>query len=436
VNEPQDSTNILSSQNRVIERFRIRVVGGPDVDQAAESSGVELTVGAAPGNHLRLSDPSVSRHHCSFMLTPTGVELRDLGSTNGTTLGGYRVSAAFVNHGAMIGVGESLLSFEETDEKLSEPLSKEPCFGPVFGQNESMRHLFALAARIAPSNATVLLEGETGTGKGLFASALHDASPRAAEPFVVIDCGALPPTLIESELFGHEKGSFTGAKAARKGLFEAASGGTAFLDEVGELPRELQPKLLRVLESREIRRIGSDVRHAVDIRVIAATNRDLRRDVNSGAFRSDLWYRLNTFRLEIPPLRDRRDDIPLLVAHFYAQLADDPQSPPPPALVAAMQRGNWPGNVRELRSAVERAIIFDDPHAWNESGVSQRLEPSVSFRAAKLHATRSWEQSYLEELIGRHDGNLSRAARAARMDRGYLRELLRRHEIPTGGGKQ
>ena len=435
VSEPRDSTNILSSQNRVIERFRIRVVGGPDVDQCAESDGVEFTVGAAPGNDLRLSDPAVSRHHCAFMLTPTGVELRDLGSTNGTTLGGYGISVAYVSHGAMVGIGESLLTFEETGEKLSEPLSKEPCFGPVVGQSEEMRRLFAMAARIAPSNATVLLEGETGTGKGLFAAALHDASPRAAEPFVVIDCGALPPTLIESELFGHEKGSFTGARAARDGLFEAASGGTVFLDEVGELPKELQPKLLRVLESREIRRIGSDVRHAVDIRVIAATNRDLRRDVNSGAFRSDLWYRLNTFRLEVPPLRDRRDDIPLLVAHFYAQLADDPQSPPPPALVAAMQRGSWPGNVRELRSAVERAIIFDDPNSWHESGVSPSLEPSVSFRAAKLHATRCWEQAYLEDLIGRHDGNLSRAARAARMDRGYLRELLRRHEIIAGGSK-
>jgi transcriptional regulator with GAF, ATPase, and Fis domain len=434
-----DSTHILTSQQRVIERFRIRVVGGPDVDQSTESTGVELTIGVAPGNHLRLTDPSVSRHHCSLNLTPAGVELRDLGSTNGTTLGGYRVNSAFVTHGAMIGVGASLLAFEETNETLSEPLSSEPYFGPVLGQNQSMRRLFAMAKRIAPSDATVLLEGETGTGKGLFAAAIHEASPRAAQPFVVVDCGALPPTLIESELFGHMKGAFTGAGANRKGLFEAASGGTVFLDEVGELPKELQPKLLRVLESREIRPIGSDVRHPVDIRVIAATNRDLRRDVNAGTFRSDLWYRLNTFRLEVPPLRERRDDIPLLVAHFYAQLADDPGTPPPPELIASMQRGSWPGNVRELRSAVERAVIFDDPDAWRDGEVALRLEPaastfepSISFRAAKLRATRRWECSYLEELVRRNNGNLSQAARAARMDRGYLRELLRRYKIRAG----
>jgi len=439
VTEQPNSTHVLSSQNREIERFRVRVMGGPNAERVVESQGVELTVGAAPGNDLRLSDPAVSRHHCTFRLTPDGVELRDLGSTNGTTLGGYRISVAFVSHGAMVGVGESLLSFEETDEKVSEPLSDEPYFGPVLGQNQAMRRLFALAKRIAPSDATVLLEGETGTGKGMFASAIHDASPRAAQPFVVVDCGALPPTLIESELFGHEKGAFTGARSARDGLFESASGGTVFLDEIGELPRELQPKLLRVLENREVRRIGSDTRHPVDIRIIAATNRDLRRDVNAGTFRSDLWYRLNTFRLEVPPLRDRRDDVPLLVAHFYSQLADDPQSPPPPALIAAMQRGVWPGNVRELRSAVERAIIFDNPEAWDESEVSPKpdpdphlFEPSVSFRAAKLRATRSWELSYLEDLMSRNDNNLSRAARAARMDRGYLRELLRRHGIRTG----
>ncbi len=439
VSEQPDSTHVLSSHKREIERFRIRVMSGPDAAAVVDSDGVELTVGSAPGNHLRLADPAVSRHHCTFRLTPAGVELRDLGSTNGTTLGGYRMSVAFVSHGAVIGVGESLLSFEETSEKVTEPISAEPCFGPVLGQNQAMRRLFAIAKRIAPSDATVLLEGETGTGKGMIASAIHDASPRASNPFVVVDCGALPPTLIESELFGHEKGAFTGAKAARSGLFESASGGTVFLDEIGEMPRELQPKLLRVLENREIRRIGSDSRVPVDIRIIAATNRDLRRDVNTGAFRSDLWYRLNTFRLEVPPLRDRLDDIPLLVAHFYSQLADDPSSSPPTELVSAMSRGLWPGNVRELRSAVERAIIFDNPEAWNESDVAPPatpepsvFEPSVSFRAAKLRATRRWERAYLEELMRRHDGNLSRAARAARMDRGYLRELLRRHEIRAG----
>jgi len=434
--EVRGSAGFSSSQERTIECFRVRVVEGRDTGLVAESSGVELTIGVARGNHLRLSDPTVSRHHCAFVLTAEGVEVSDLDSTNGTTLGGYRIRSAFAAHGAMVGVGETMLAFEETSEKVSEPLSRLRRFGPVLGQSDLMRRLFALAERVAATDSTVLLEGETGTGKGLFAGALHGASPRAGRQFVVVDCGALPRNLIESELFGHEKGSFTGARATRAGMFEAASGGTVFLDEVGELPLDLQPKLLRVLENREVRRIGSEVRHPVDIRIIAATNRDLRRDVNSGAFRSDLWYRLNTFRLVMPPLRERREDIPLLVARFHSQLVEDPTAAPPPDLVAAMQRGSWPGNVRELRSAVERAVIFDDPSAWNRddqiegtgSGPAD-FDPSVPFRAAKLHAVSRWECAYLEELMRRAGGNLSRAARAAKMDRGHLRDLLHRHAI-------
>jgi transcriptional regulator with GAF, ATPase, and Fis domain len=371
-----------------------------------------------------------------FVLTPKGVEVRDLDSTNGTTLGGYRINSAFTTHGAVIGMGETQLAFEETSESVREPLSRSRNFGPVLGQSDVMRRLFALAERVAATEATVLLEGETGTGKGLFAGAIHGASPRAAQPFVVVDCGALPRSLIESELFGHEKGAFTGAQSTRVGLFESASGGTVFLDEIGELPVDLQPKLLRVLENREVRRIGSAAPHPVDIRVIAATNRDLRRDVNAGAFRSDLWYRLNTFRLVVPPLRERLEDIPMLVASFHSQMVEDAEAAPAPELIAAMQRGSWPGNVRELRSAVERAIIFDDPGAWSPDfgiesagGDSPDFDPTVTFRAAKLRAVGRWERTYLEELMRRADGNLSRAARAAKMDRGYLRDLLRRHGV-------
>jgi len=394
---------------------------------------------------MQLHDPSVSRHHCVLEVGAEGVLLRDLGSTNGTTLGGSRIITAFASPGAVIGVGQSLLSFERTHRHLEEPLSDEPQFGEVLGQSVAMRRLFAQAKQIANSDATVLIEGETGTGKGLLASAIHEASLRKDGPFVIVDCGAIPATLIESELFGHEKGSFTGASAMRVGLFEAASGGTVFLDEIGELPLELQPRLLRVLENREIRRVGSQTTRPVDVRILVATNRDLRHEVNTGSFRADLWYRLNTVRLVVPPLRDRAEDIPLLTAHFYAQVAPDPESPPPPDLVAAMQRGMWPGNVRELRSAVERGLIlgaFDAPHEMApraddaSAARPEEFEPGTSFRAAKLRAVQRWESHYLTELMRRNEGNLSQASRAARMNRGYLRQLLRKHGVraPSSDG--
>jgi DNA-binding NtrC family response regulator len=251
----------------------------------------------------------------------------------------------------------------------------------------------------------------------------------------VLDCGAIPPTLIESELFGHERGAFTGAAAARVGGFEAARGGTVFLDEIGELPLDMQPKLLRAIEDRVVKRVGGNEPIRLDIRVIAATNRDLRSEINQGRFRSDLYYRLNTFRLRIPPLRERREDIALLVAHFYRQLS--PAGEPPPAeLLSELARHDWPGNVRELRAAVERAVLLGDPAVWRAltddapaSSEDGRFVDGTSFRAAKERAVAAWEREYVRSLIARHDGNLSRAARAVRMDRNHLRELLRRHKI-------
>jgi DNA-binding NtrC family response regulator len=258
----------------------------------------------------------------------------------------------------------------------------------------------------------------------------------------VLDCGSIPPTLIESELFGHDKGAFTGAATARVGGFEAAHGGTVFLDEIGEMPLDMQPKLLRAIEDRVVKRIGGNDQVRLDIRIVAATNRDLRSEINQGRFRSDLYYRLNTFRLRIPPLRERRDDIALLVAHFYRQLA--PTGDPPPAdLIADLVRHDWPGNVRELRAAVERAVLLGDPAVWSalsgDAPAAAAADPgqfddSASFRAAKERAVAAWEREYVRSLIARHDGNLSRAARAVRMDRNHLRELLRRHRISADEG--
>jgi len=433
------STRQLTRNKLQIARFRVTVRSGPDVGLTCVSSGVELTVGTAEGNNLRLSDASVSGHHCAFVVTASGVALQDLGSTNGSYLNNIRVTRAFVPASVVINVGQTVLRFESIDEPLSEPLSREDAFGPVVGHSASMRRLFAILERVAPSDTTILLEGETGTGKGIVAEAIHAASRRTNGPFVVVDCASMPAGVLESELFGHERGAFTGARQDRVGLFEQANGGTVFLDEIGELPADLQPKLLRVLERRTIRRVGSAQQIPVDVRIVAATNRDLRREVNLGNMRSDLWYRLNTVRLVLPPLRERRDDVPLLIGHFFRAMTGG-SALPPADLIRSLSTRTWPGNVRELANMVERSIILaDSPEALlamareAQAGDTPDFVPSETFRAAKLRATAGWERSYLIQLIGYHDGNISAAARAVSMDRTHLRTLLQRYEVPIPG---
>jgi DNA-binding NtrC family response regulator len=391
-----------------------------------------MTVGTAPGNQLVLSDPEVSGHHCTLTVTPAGIELSDLDSTNGTLIAGCRVQTALLARGAPITIGATLFRADVLEETLCEPLSRSDRFGPVLGRSMAMRRLFAIVERVAPSEASILIEGETGTGKGLLAEAIHQASSRAHGPFITIDCAAIPPTLMEVELFGHEQGAFTGAHSARAGLFEAAAGGTVFLDEIGELPRELQPKLLRAIEKHEVRRVGSAVAQKLDVRVIAATHRDLRRQVNQGEFREDLYYRLKTVRLVLPPLRDRPEDIPLLVQHFYRNASPDSDRDPPPELLAAMRKVPWRGNVRELASTVERYVIFGgkDPMTSSDGDRDPNaFDPDLSYREAKTLAMETWEVGYVRKLLARYDGNLARAARGVRMDRSHLRDLLHRYGL-------
>ena len=418
------ATRRITRDRVEIATFRVTVMSGPDAPVAIESGANDVTVGTAPGQTLRLSDTSVSRHHCAIRVVEEGLVCEDLGSTNGTFVAGRRVSRAMIAPGDLITIGETMLSVELLGEMASEPLSSADRFGRVLGRSVAMRRMFALLEKVAASEATILLEGETGTGKSAVAEAIHEASRRAGAPFVVVDCGALPGNLLESELFGHERGAFTGAVTARIGLFESATGGTILLDEIGELPLDLQPKLLRALERRVVRRVGSSQEIPVDVRLVAATHRDLRREVNQGKFRSDLWYRLNTVRLVLPPLRERRDDIAMLVASFYQELMSDPHASPPAELVRGMMRGTWNGNVRELRSAIERALVgapaIDD---------AKDDELDVPFRAAKNRATSEWEKRYLQRLLPAHGGNVSRAARAARMDRTHLSELVHRHGL-------
>jgi DNA-binding NtrC family response regulator len=271
------------------------------------------------------------------------------------------------------------------------------------------------------------------------ASAVHQKSRRSSGPFVVVDCSAIPPTLVESELFGHVKGAFTGAHESRAGSFEAAAGGTVFLDEIGELPLEMQPKLLRALEERTVKRIGSTATVPLDLRIIAATTRDLTRDVERGTFRADLFYRLNGLRIRVPPLRERREDIPLLIAHFYEQVASKPGARPPSELVQSLLHQAWPGNVRELRSAVERSVLLTDNEvAQLYVEPTERRVPDfgapLPFRTAKARVMASWESDYLKSLIALTKGNVSAAARLARMDRNHLRELLLKHNVVCSSG--
>jgi DNA-binding NtrC family response regulator len=421
-------------------RFRFQVTRGPDRRRECESSeeDPELSVGTAPGNQLALTDPMVSRHHLVVTASPRGFHLRDLGSTNGTWIAGCRIESAYLESGAQLRIGDTTLTFSGLDEKAYVPLSQEGNFGALLGESPAMRRIFEMLPRISSSDTTILIEGETGTGKGALAEAIHEASPRSSGPFMVVDCGSIPHSLIESELFGHERGAFTGADERRIGALESASHGTLFLDEIGELPRELQPKLLRALEERAIRRVGSTAPVKLDVRVVAATNRDLRLAVNQGTFRPDLYYRLNVVRLWIPPLRERREDIAPLVARFFEEMGSQRTEMPEQAM-ALWQAREWPGNVRELRNAVERAILLGDRDLVEEAAERGGRDPSaaepgrgVPFRIAKELIIARWERDYLARLLESSGGNVSAAARAARMDRKYLIGLIRRYQLTAG----
>ena len=420
-------------------RFTLRVVEGPDRGLQATSAGEEATAGTAPGNDLLLTDPTVSRHHLAVRAGRHGLELSDLGSTNGTVLGGYRIRAALVEPGALLRAGQDVIRIDLLDEELLEPVSERDRFGEVIGASAAMRRLFAVLERFAGTDGTVLLEGETGTGKEILAEAIHQESPRRGGPFVVVDCGAIAPTLIESELFGHARGAFTGADRDRRGAVGAARGGTLFLDEIGELPLELQPVLLRLLESGTYARVGEQRRHEADLRVIAATNRDLRAEVNRGRFRADLFYRLAVLRAVVPPLRERLEDVPLLVHHFCRQLAADEGSRLPDDLVTALSRQRWPGNVRELRAAVQRALVLGDATGWREGQAAppeaRDLDLAVTYGQAKERAVQAWEADYMHRLMRQFAGNQSRAARAAGMSRAHLRALLVRYGLVGGPGE-
>ena len=336
-----------------------------------------------------------------------------------------RIVEAFVEPPARIALGATVLEFSAVDESVQLPASTSDHFGPLYGTSLPMRELFSRLEGFAKSDATVLIHGETGTGKELVAEALVQAGPRADKPLLVVDCGALAPTLVESELFGHEKGAFTGAHAAHAGVFERATGGTVFLDEIGELPLELQPRLLRVLERREVHRLGGRGAVPVDVRLLAATHRSLEQDVNDGDFRADLFYRLSVLRVDVPPLRDRRDDIPLLVKHLAGARADRLDA----ATLRRFTDHSWPGNVRELRNAVERWLAGAQPIQPSAAPrpATAAANLSVPFLEQKEALVTAFEKQYLDALLADCGDNLSQGARKAGLSRMAVVKMLARH---------
>jgi DNA-binding NtrC family response regulator len=427
-----------------VRSIREDVTEGPDAGRSFTSDRESLTIGTADGNDLTLADPTVSRYHADVSRHASGgVAIVDHGSTNGTFVGAVRIERVVVPAGTYVRLGGTTLRISDGDDVALELHTGERLAG-LLGRTPVMRRLMAQIEKLAATTAPVLLIGESGTGKEVIAKALHDLGPRAGAPFVTVDSGSLAPNLVASELFGHERGAFTGADRQHIGAFESASGGTVFLDELGELPVHIQPTLLGVLERRRFRRLGGRTDIPVDVRVISATHRDLRAEVNAGTFRLDLYYRVAVATLKVPALRERVDDIPLLAAHFAKECGHEGpiEALMKPGALDALSAHHWPGNVRELRNLVEATIATGEAPAIDKEvsravttreGFDDLFAPllSLGYKEARATLLEAFESRYFEMLLEKTGGNVSRAAREAHIDRSHLIDLLKRHGIKT-----
>ncbi len=433
--KPMQPLRRESLEDSAARVFEVSVVSGPDAGKSVVGRD-KVLVGKGPAARLQLSDEAVSRLHLEVEPRADGVRVRDVGSTNGTFLSGARIHQLTVHEEAHLSLGTTVLRVAVVDRAAGTAPSRG-VFGKVIGRGPAMQALFAKLERASVTDSTVLLLGETGTGKEVIAESIHQASLRKGGPFVVVDCGNMAPSLIESELFGHTRGAFSGAVSERKGAFLEADGGTVFLDEIGELPLDLQPRLLRVLESGTVKRLGEDKPRKVDVRIVAATHRDIEARVRDGSFRQDLYFRLAVVVARIPALRERPEDIPLLVRHFVSQMGRG-DFELPPDLGRGLQAHDWPGNVRELRNVIERALAGGDlevggsPLAPGQRSSREAQAPSAShdalaglpFKDAKEKLVDAFTRQYIETLLERCDGNITEVARTAGLARNYVHKLV------------
>ena len=450
------STSVLGGDGRRgAITYRVAIVRGPgegatfDVDGSA---GGPVYIGQSAGCSIRLADAAVSRRHASVDLVGAALRLRDLGSTNGTFVKGVRIGDATLQGGEDIRVGSTVLRVEARSDGQKADVSDATSFGNVLGASVAMRRLYPVCERLARSTVPIVIEGETGTGKEALAEAIHAASTRANKPFVVFDCTAVHASLIESALFGHEKGAFTGAVSSSPGVFEEANGGTLLIDEIGDLDKPLQSKLLRAIQNSEVRRIGGSRWVKVDVRILAATRRDLDLEVQEGRFRDDLFFRLAVTRVTLPPLRERREDIALLARHFWKTYARD-GSEIDPHIIDRFGAYPWPGNVRELANTVARIVALGElvhEHAGGlfMQGTAAPSSVNAPARAAEDYidlivaknfvlaeardkVTREFESRYVDRLLQLHGGDVARAAAASGIGERYLRVIrarVRQHD--------
>lgn len=449
-----ETKTILGSVALKVKRYRLTAHTSPVCQETFQKR--EISIGSHPDCDFSINDPSISRHHAKIELDQNGFRLVDLESKNGTFIGDLRINDIYITDHTSFKCAGIQIDFEIASQDTVEvDISRENHFGKLLGESVAMREIFGLLAKVSASPTTVLIQGEPGSGKELVANAIWSNSERRSKPYVIFDCSAVSKDLIESELFGHVKGAFTGAVANRNGAFQQANGGTIFLDEIGELPLELQPKLLRVLENRTIRPVGSEKSYPVDVRIIAATNRNLAREVEQGNFREDLFYRLAVIMVSVPPLRKRPEDIPLLVEHFLKQFAEQKHCEPASVSFSTLQKlksYNWPGNVRELRNFVERASVLSSSNRietrfLNAAAMIQKTEAvrqntadqfeqyfesllneQVPFKDAKQLVIDEFERRYWKRVLELCKGNISAAARFSSMNRKSVEYILRKHD--------
>ncbi|MDC3959613.1 sigma 54-interacting transcriptional regulator [Polyangium jinanense] len=423
-------------------KIHVECIRGPLAGKVYELKGPEARIGSGTDCHLVIPDRTVSHVHVCLRIEGDAIRVLDMKSRNGTYVDDVRIKDAYARPDSTIVLGASAMRLRMLKDEIDVPLSEHDHFGGLLGRSIVMRRVYALLELFAVLEGTVLLEGETGTGKEVAAAAIHGRSPRKDRPFVVFDCSAVPANLIESELFGHVSGAFTGAVSSRKGRFKEADGGTLFLDEIGELPLELQPKLLRALETRVIRPLGAEKDWRVDVRIIAATNRDLAIEVDKERFREDLYYRLAVLPVRLPPLRERVEDIPLLVRHFEKEWCSrpNPPAPLPDAILEKMKSTPWPGNVRELRNRVELLLSLGLPGA---AGVAQSgggapstrvdVDIQVPYHVGRERLVEEYTKAYFIEALRQTDGNVSRAAQLAAVGRAFVQKVMKHHGITRGG---